>query len=63
MAEKKQKVSEIKKSYPEYFISKNKIQLDKGIDVSGILKSLENKFKDNPLHTIDGLKIESYNFV
>ncbi len=58
MAEKKQKVSEIKKSYPEYFISKNKIQLDKGIDVSGILKSLENKFKDNPLHTIDGLKIE-----
>lgn len=58
MAEKKQKVSEIKKSYPEYFISKNKIQLDEGIDVSGILKSLENKFKDNPLHTIDGLKIE-----
>ncbi len=58
MAEKQQKVSRIRKSYPEYFISKNKIQLDESIDVDGILKKLEKKFKKNPLHTIDGLKIE-----
>ena len=58
LAEKQMKVSELKKSYPEYFISKNKIQLDETIDVDAILKTLENKFKDNPIHTIDGLKIE-----
>ena len=58
IAEKKLKVSEIKKSYPEYFISKNKIQLDNTINVDEILKSIEAKYKDNPLHTIDGLKIE-----
>ncbi len=58
MAEKKQKVSKIRKSYPEYFISKNKIQLDESINVDGILKSLELKYSKNPLHTIDGLKIE-----
>lgn len=58
MAEQNQKVSEIKKSYPEYFISKNKIQLDEKLDVDAILKKLENKFANNPIHTIDGLKIE-----
>lgn len=58
MAEKKQKVSKIRKSYPEYFISKNKIQLDESINVDGILKSLELKYSKNPLQTIDGLKIE-----
>lgn len=58
MAERKHKVSEIKMTFPEYFISKNKIQLDAGLDVDAILKKLENKFSDQPLQTIDGLKIE-----
>lgn len=58
MAEKKQKVSAIRKSYPEYFISKNKITLSEGINVDNILKVLEKKYKQNPIHTIDGLKIE-----
>ncbi len=58
MAEKKKKVSEIRKEYPEYFISKNKIQLDETIDVDAILATLEKKYKKNPIQTIDGLKIE-----
>jgi len=58
MAEKKLKVSEIRKSYPEYYISKNKIQLDAGINVDNILKTLAEKYKNKPLKTIDGLKIE-----
>jgi phosphomannomutase len=58
MAEKKQKVSQIKKSFPEYFISKNKIQLDENIDVDKVLLKLQKKYKNNPIHTIDGLKIE-----
>lgn len=58
MAERKQKVSEIRKSFPDYFISKNKIQLEQGIDVDKILSAMADKYKNNPLHTIDGVKIE-----
>lgn len=58
LAEKKLKVSAIKNLYPKYYISKNKIQLNKDIDVDKIFLSLENKYKSNPIHTIDGLKID-----
>ncbi|HNQ69611.1 MAG TPA: phosphoglucosamine mutase [Bacteroidales bacterium] len=58
MAESKLKVSEIRKTYPDYYISKNKIQLNEGIDVDKILSKMAEKYKNNPLHTIDGVKIE-----
>jgi phosphomannomutase len=58
LAEKKMKVSKLRQTYPEYFISKNKIELDETTDVDQILKKLEKKYKKNPHHTIDGLKIE-----
>jgi len=58
MAENKQKVSAIRKTYPDYYISKNKIQLNEGIDVDKILSGMADKYKNNPLHTIDGVKIE-----
>ena len=58
LAEKKQKVSEIRKSYPNYYISKNKIELSENINIDKIFQQLENEYKDNPKHTIDGLKIE-----
>jgi phosphomannomutase len=44
--------------YPDYFISKNKIELQKGIDVSGIFDKIKKKYKNQPLNTEDGLKIE-----
>jgi phosphomannomutase len=58
MAERNEKASEIRKSYPEYFISKNKIELNEKINVDRLLKAIEEKYKNNPVHTIDGVKIE-----
>ncbi|HOE39653.1 MAG TPA: phosphoglucosamine mutase [Bacteroidales bacterium] len=58
LAEKQLKVSELRKTYPNYFISKNKIELTKDINLKNIFEKLQEKYKNNPLHTIDGLKIE-----
>jgi phosphomannomutase len=44
--------------YPDYFISKNKIELENGIDVSGIFEKIKSKYKKQPLNTEDGIKIE-----
>ncbi len=45
-------------NYPDYFISKNKIELENGLDVSLIFDRIKNKYKNNPINTEDGLKIE-----
>lgn len=58
LAEKQLKVSELKKTYPNYFISKNKIELTKDINLNNIFEKILEKYKNNPHHTIDGLKIE-----
>ena len=50
--------SELRATYPEYFISKNKIQLTPEIDVDDILKRVEEKYKNENLLTIDGVKID-----
>jgi phosphomannomutase len=52
------KCSELRAKYPEYHISKNKIELTPEIDVDGILKSIEDKYKHEDINTIDGLKID-----
>jgi len=44
--------------YPDYFISKNKIELQNGIDVGGIFEKIKRKYKNQPANTEDGLKIE-----
>jgi phosphomannomutase len=44
--------------YPDYFISKNKIELQKDIDVPAILDKIKTKYKNHPVNTDDGLKIE-----
>jgi phosphomannomutase len=51
-------VSALKKSYPDYFISKNKIELQPGMNIDALLLKVEAKYKDQPYTTIDGLKIE-----
>ncbi|MEH0158621.1 phosphoglucosamine mutase [Limibacter armeniacum] len=48
----------LRKKYPEYHISKNKIELTASIDVDGILKSIEEKYSNKPINTLDGVKIE-----
>ncbi len=50
--------SELKDSYPSYHISKNKISLTPETDVDGILKQMEEKYSNQPINTVDGVKIE-----
>ncbi|HYH13827.1 MAG TPA: phosphoglucosamine mutase, partial [Flavisolibacter sp.] len=45
-------------NYPDYFISKNKIELQKDFNISTIFESIQKKYKNNPINTEDGLKIE-----
>lgn len=58
LAEKKMTVSELRASYPSYFMSKKKIDLQPGLDVDGILKQLETNYSNEKHTTIDGLKID-----
>ena len=44
--------------YPDYFISKNKIELSNGFDVKAIFEKIKDKYKKSPINTEDGLKIE-----
>ncbi len=58
MAEQDTKASALRASYPNYHISKNKISLTDEIDVDKILSLVEKKYKNQPINTEDGLKIE-----
>ncbi len=58
MAEKGGTVAALRASYPSYFMSKKKIQLTPGLDVDGILKSMAEKYKEEEMSTIDGVKID-----
>jgi phosphomannomutase len=57
LAEAQMSVSELRAQYPNYFISKNKIQLEAGMDVDGILANVAEEFSDNEVDTTDGVKI------
>lgn len=48
----------LRKQYPDYFISKNKIELNPGITVTDILDQIREKYKNNPVNTEDGVRIE-----
>lgn len=50
-------ISWLRRSYPKYVISKNKIQLTPEIDLDLIFTRLKDKYKNEELNTIDGLKI------
>jgi phosphomannomutase len=54
----KKTCSALKASYEFYHISKNKIELQAGMDVDGILRSIEERYEQYPKNTIDGLKID-----
>ncbi|MBL7951063.1 MAG: phosphoglucosamine mutase [Flavobacteriales bacterium] len=49
---------ELRRSYPDYFISKNKIELQPGMDVQGIVDGMQEKYRSQPHSTVDGLRIE-----
>jgi len=52
------RTSALRASYPDYFISKNKIQLSEEMNVDEILVKMAAKYVRQPLSTIDGVKIE-----
>jgi phosphomannomutase len=58
MAERKTKVSQIRSTYPTYFISKNRISLDKNVVVEDILTKIAKKYEREELNISDGLKID-----
>ena len=58
LAENNMKVSELRQSYPSYFMSKKKIQLTPNLDVDAILKAMEAKYSNENITTIDGVKID-----
>lgn len=58
LAEQKKSISSLRKMYPSYIISKNKIELGKGVDVKPIFEKIRKKYKKQPINTEDGLKIE-----
>ena len=49
--------SELRQEYPDYYISKNKIQLEASMDVDAILSSVANNYKANEVDLQDGVKI------
>lgn len=52
------RVSMLRATYPNYFISKNKIDLSPDIDVDKVLVEMKERYSKQPINTIDGVKIE-----
>ncbi|MDL2315225.1 phosphoglucosamine mutase [Bacteroidales bacterium OttesenSCG-928-C19] len=61
LAKKDISVSSLRKTYPEYHISKNKIELTPDIDVDILLEKITKLHSDKKINTIDGVKIEFEN--
>ena len=61
LAEKKISVSKLKKTYPKYYSSKNKITLKPNIDVDSVLAKIINRYQEKNPITIDGVKINFNN--
>ena len=57
LAAKKMKVSELKKTYPQYFIAKNRIELSDSALIDKILSELKVVYASENINDIDGVKI------
>lgn len=58
LAHEGKKVSELRKSYPQYFIAKNRIDLKPGTDIDGILNRVKGIYANEEINDIDGVKID-----
>jgi phosphomannomutase len=58
LAKSGMKCSELRKTFPDYFISKNKIELTPEIDVDDILLRMKQKYQHEQVTDIDGVKID-----
>lgn len=48
----------LRAGYPDYFISKNKIELTPEINIDDLMTKVKEKYQKQPINTIDGVKIE-----
>ncbi|HTX88133.1 MAG TPA: phosphoglucosamine mutase [Bacteroidales bacterium] len=58
LAKSGKKCSELRDSYPAFFISKNKIELEEGTDIGDLLGKIRIKYRKQPLSEIDGIRIQ-----
>jgi len=58
LAQSKKSIKQLRNTYPDYFISKNKITLEQHIDVKAVFEKIKAKYKNQPINSEDGLKIE-----
>ncbi|MBL0358857.1 MAG: phosphoglucosamine mutase [Chitinophagaceae bacterium] len=58
LAHSKKSIKQLRNTYPDYFISKNKITLERNIDVKSVFDKIKSKYKNQPINSEDGLKIE-----
>lgn len=61
LANSKKTIKQLRNTYPDYFMSKNKVTLQPEIDVKKVFEKIKKKYKSNPINTEDGLKIEFEN--
>jgi phosphomannomutase len=61
LAKSKKSVKQLRNTYPDYFMSKNKITLENHINVKDVFQKIQSKYKSHPVNTEDGLKIEFEN--
>ena len=58
LAEYGKSIKSLRQIYPNYIISKNKIELQKEVDVKAVFAKIQQKYASHPINTEDGLKIE-----
>jgi phosphomannomutase len=58
LAKSEKTISALRSTYPSYFMSKKKITLTPNLNIDKLLVAMEEKYKDTPHSTIDGLKID-----
>ena len=58
LAQSGKKMTELRASYPAYFISKNKIELTPDIDVDALLEGVKKRFSLQKINTSDGVRID-----
>ena len=58
LAKSQKTIRQLRNTYTDYYMSKNKIFLEKDTDVKSIFENIKTKYKNQPINTDDGLKIE-----
>ena len=57
-AQQRSGLKSFRSHYPDYFISKNKVELRNGVDIKALFDKIKSKYGRQPINTEDGLKIE-----